>query len=422
MKPQLHIRLWHYLQREVLRRHLPHGLLGPAYFWPGQNELVLQHRRIWWHSGTRWPRIIWCGVELFLWLRWIFRHAIPNCQKVTGRLAPVVEAEEDIPRKTQFRRILKLALLWSIPPSESYQYRLYREPHKALDYVFLTETQAYHSWRNEALGYTPASSCCLQSKDRLANRLSNEGIPVVKTIAKVAMNDKQTRSLNNFIDENGRVFCKMNSGNQGRGAFAAWRAESGLKGHCFSGEHLVDTAAVEQAWKNLLQLDTVLVQPCLQNHPTLAPLAWNDEIITIRYISQWQKSAVASAASHLSCLCATLEVPAGVNEKNRTCYAILQINPTTGLIESAIKEIWGDNRIRERVSHIESLTKQIGRLSGWEQVVAHSHKAHSCFPEIKSIAWDWAMSDEGPLLLEGNVGWGCSAPQIFMGGLLAKQH
>jgi hypothetical protein len=54
----------------------------------------------------------------------------------------------------------------------------------------------------------------------------------------------------------------------------------------------------------------------------------------------------------------------------------------------------------------------------WQALVAASLAAHRQFPDVCAIAWDWIITPEGPLLLEGNTGWGTATPQLILGGFL----
>ena len=44
-------------------------------------------------------------------------------------------------------------------------------------------------------------------------------------------------------------------------------------------------------------------------------------------------------------------------------------------------------------------------------------KAHSYFYGIHSIGWDIAISENGPVIIEGNDNWGIAMFQILYGGL-----
>jgi hypothetical protein len=68
-------------------------------------------------------------------------------------------------------------------------------------------------------------------------------------------------------------------------------------------------------------------------------------------------------------------------------------------------------------------TRLNGRsVPGWDRIRHKSHIAHSHFPGSHAIACDWAVAPGGPLLLEGNGGWGPEIPQMLKGGLLARRE
>jgi hypothetical protein len=45
-------------------------------------------------------------------------------------------------------------------------------------------------------------------------------------------------------------------------------------------------------------------------------------------------------------------------------------------------------------------------------------RAHRQFPGMFAVAWDVALTDDGPVFLEGNAGFGTTPPQLVAGGLL----
>jgi len=59
-------------------------------------------------------------------------------------------------------------------------------------------------------------------------------------------------------------------------------------------------------------------------------------------------------------------------------------------------------------------------LPHWPALVWASHQAQTEFPDLWAIAWDWVITPSGPVLLEGNTGWGTTTSQIIQGGFLAR--
>lgn len=411
-------RLFRHFRREVWQRRLPHGLLSLRYLWPGQDERIRLHRRLWWQGPTLWPRPLWLLLQAGLWLRWVSWHAPLACFRVLRSHGVYIEAEERLPRHVQAWRIVKLALLWCIPPAQACQFRLYRNHEQALDYVYDHECAAYHAWRSEGLGCSLASRRLLKDKAAFTAAMQSQGITMAPILAYASRGRLDTLPLKEGLKQAGRVFCKMNSGNQGQGAFSAWLTSTGLAGCRFTGQSLPDTLAVESAWLELLKLDDALVQPCLTNHPKLAPLSFNGEVITVRFISQWEERGINSPSASLSCLCATLEVPAGMDQEGRLYYAILPIAPATGGVGAPICGVAEPPDIRAATARVARDARNLDALPEWLRIVESSCSAHRRYAlGVRAVAWDWVLTPKGPVLLEGNVGWGCSVPQLIRPGL-----
>jgi hypothetical protein len=310
-------------------------------------------------------------------------------------------------------RVLYLALVWCIPPRDSFRFGLHRHPDTALDYVFDHEVGAWHRRRSLPLGWHRSSRELLQNKPRLGEFLGAKGIPMTPTLAVVSRRSPH-RSLASTLSGPAPAFCKMQSGNQGLGAFAAWREGDGLRGRTFSGRPLPDTEAVETAWHDLLKLDDALIQPRLGNHPCLASLGLQDEAITVRWISEWREG-------QLACLSAVLEVPTHRAEKDgSTLYTILPIEAVTGRVLSWPTTPGLTREAREWVDRLERTFHERGleTLPYWPELADWTAQAHAAFPDIYAIAWDWVITPEGPVLLEGNTGWGAGIPQMLCGGFL----
>ncbi len=396
-----------------LHRALPHGLLGWRYFFSGADQRILLHRQIWWQAGKRWPRVLWLFFELWLVLRWRAFHALPACWRVLRRFGATVRKNEGISLKWQAALVLDLAFTWGIPPYQVYQFGLYRQPERALDYIYDHEVPAFQQWRNRARGGTGAGMKMIQDKQVLAEKLGGLGIPVVDSWRVVSRTDAPP-ALASLLAPDAQVFCKTRSGNRGIGAFSVrWQAGE-LRGQTFQGHSLEDGEAVEAAWRGLCKRDDALIQPLLENHPALAELAYSEEVITVRYISRWQ-------GQEITCLSATLEVPTGRHEKSgHTRYQILPINTESGQLRPFAPQGHWSEKLTADANRFWEKAKPIGNVPDWDALVQFTRHAHSQFTEIDAIAWDWVLTPQGPILLEGNTGWGTATPQIFAGGLLSK--
>ena len=354
-------------------------------------------------------------MQLWLWLRWILWQAWVSCWRVVRHRGHEVAAQEGIARRKQAWRIVRLALGWCIPPGEAYRFGLYRHPERALEFVYEHEVPAYHALRSRPLGRTRASIALLQDKYALAQALSARGVPMVASGACLPARSRG-QPLAGLMAPWDRVFCKTRSGQQGLGAFVAWRTADGLRGRALAGCDLVDAAAVEAAWTRLLNLDDALIQPCLANHPLLAPLSFNDDAITVRLISEWRGATLA-------CRCAVLQVPTSRDERtDHTRYTGLPVATASGRVQPWPRPEALPSRTRAAMDRLWALIPAGLLVPDWPALVAGSYRAHQCFPDLWGIAWDWVIAPDGPILLEGNAGWGAAIPQILAGGLLADDR
>lgn len=458
-------------RRRLPVRRLPHGLVHWRYLWPRRDPRWRVHRTLWWRSGDGRIRLVWLALEALLWLRWVASAAWIATWRSVREVGPEVRARTGLSLARQRWRLLSLALGGCIPPRQAYLFGLHERPGDAAGYVFDSEAAAFHAWRSgeTAAGFAGAraareggapgaagrhhSHALLQDKWGLAQALNAAGVPMAPVIACVSRRGEAEFAL--WLAGAGargstRIFCKTRSGSRGEGAFAAWAGEGELRGRRLAGAPLPDERAVRDAWRRLIARDDVLVQPALVNHPALARLAEGEDAVTVRFISRIggcppQKQVVAAGRgsdgpqARFECLCATLEVPAGVDARGRPGHVLLPIDaadgslgrwPERALLTAAAREaherVWA--RVEERIVAQRSAAASTGRpgpshasmlVPDWSEVAEASYRAHARFPGLWAIAWDWVVTPDGPLLLEGNAGWGPAAVQVLRGGLLA---
>lgn len=391
-------------------RRLPHGLISWRYLY-SQNASVKSHRAIWWSNKGAWPRPLWIILQLWLWLLWVGLRAWWSTCLVLRNQGPEVRAKEGLSLFKQARIILKLALGWCIPPAAVYRFRLYRQPQTALQFVFDHETQGFHRYNSQHLGLSSRSLRLLQDKTEQTTYLVAHGIPFAQILATVPRGGIQ--GLECWLQPDIPLFLKTRGGSRAEGAFTACLTTAGIRGQTLNGTPLSSDQEVKQAWQKLLALDDALVQKQLRNHRQLAAMAIGGDVITLRFISRLGDHG-------LECWGAILEIPVEhrIHDK-QPLYVLVPIDFKTG-IAAVQRDLIYPPHVQEHIATIESRLSQIGVLPHWFEIQQHSFAAHQLFPDVYSIAWDWVITPEGPLLLEGNFGWGTAPLQIFGGGLLQE--
>jgi len=403
------MRFFNILYRDVWKRRIPSGLLSLRYLWTNDSRIRI-HRAIWWQKKVGWRKIYHVITEMLLWLKWVGFFGWQAIFRALGAHGERVQQALGISRFTQLRRLVGLSIGNCIPPHQAYSFGLIKAPELRWDFVYDHEVQAYHNWRNQALGITRQSLELMGDKVELTKSLDALGVPMAPILACVPKNSGA--DLLEWLDDHDKLFCKSRSGNRGLGAFFCQRNKAGVSGRKFEGTILPDEASIEDAWQGLLKLDDALVQPALRNHPNLVSLAPNEQVITIRYISE-------RAGEEIRCLGAVLEVPVDTDDEDKKSgYVILPINPKNGEILSFPKNKMASPEAQIRHDELIEKLRPGQKISDWRELVSASHRAHKQFPGLWAIAWDWVPSDKGLVLLEGNVGWGTAMPQLLHGGFI----
>ena len=60
------------------------------------------------------------------------------------------------------------------------------------------------------------------------------------------------------------------------------------------------------------------------------------------------------------------------------------------------------------------------QIPWWPETLELIQNAHRQFYELQSIGWDVVITENGPILLEGNDDWEIGGPQDTYGGLMKK--
>jgi len=405
---------WQQFNAHLLQQRLPHGLVSWCYLLPIVSSQTRQHRALWWLSGNGWPRSVWLAIELMIWVRWLLWYGWVSTRYVVQFHGQRYADRYQLPKHLQYWRTLRLSLGWCIHPRDVYRFDLILDPQRALEYVYDQETGAFHRFCNPEPNKTPTSYACLQDKIALAERLKVLGIPVVATSRVISKASGTTLQAAMQTLESQQLFFKTRSGHQGLGAFALWPTPQGLRGETFEGTPLTTPQEISVAWQALLKRDDVLIQPLLINHPDLAPMSFFGEAITVRFISQ------IDSKQKIHCLCATLEVPAGKSPQQKTTYSIFPIDCDTGVLKPFPAQAVFTKEVEDASDRILALAPENHCIPYWFSLVNASLQAHTAFLDVHAIAWDWVITPNGPILLEGNVGWGAATPQMLLGGFMSS--
>lgn len=383
--------------RFFIRRPFPHGIFSWRYLCLRPPRLVALHRRLWLSAKpSAMPLGLFLVIELFLWLKWVSFGAWKSCFRLRGRMA----------EPGLFPRFLALSLCNALPPSDILAFGLHdKPPSKHIwDYVYISEWPACHHVRQLDQGF-PTDPGALQDKQTATETLAALGVPAVPNLALIPRN--RPEALDSFQRE-GRFFLKTRSGSGSRDAFVLDVASGERQIHSVK-NGMVSGEASFNDFQDASSRSDYLVQAFTANHPFVADLCDTGDAVTLRVITENRKEGRVRLYS------ATLEIP-NASGKMAFSHAIFPVNLDSGEIRPFPGKFLPDETRR----HLESIYNRArGRaLPHWDQVRESALRAHLAYPGLFSVAWDFVLTPEGPLILEGNTGWDTRVPQVIHGGLL----
>jgi Sugar-transfer associated ATP-grasp len=192
------------------------------------------------------------------------------------------------------------------------------------------------------------------------------------------------------------LFCKRQ---RGMGAVGTLTFRFQLtNSYCDQDGYFHDLDGVLAILKKASRESPLLVQPWLQNHPSISDLAL-DSLITIRVVTCKDERGEPEVTQAMLRLLAKLEPQWKSLPDEEYAAPINLISGKMGLFT-------GDNF---RTSHLRYERHPItnapinGRvLHQWNEIKTVAIAAHNAFPHRLLIGWDIALTEKGPVVLEGN--------------------
>lgn len=388
------------IKRKLLKswfQSIPNGLISIRYILPWQSENVKHHKSIWWASKhPKIPRIIWILEQTIYWLRWVLFSAWYASHYATKYNYKDVKRHFGISYAKQLWRCITLSTTWCIPPHQLYDYEVIQRNYDPLSFIYNTEAHGWHAWLNQHHRDSMDAQKRLADKVEFASEMHRAGIP---TIASLPQFSKHLPLSKQLIPNMGDIFCKLRSGSRATGAFEAGFREGAICGVTHSG-NILDADDLEKAWFNLCAKGDVIVQPCLRNHEDISAITNQAKLATLRIITQ---GAEVTAAN--------ISLPIIMQEKQTVFW--MDIDPKTGFLSLP------ENMYPEYAAQTQQLKIIAERapknLPYWDLMCTKSLTMHQNNFDLWAIAWDWAITPEGPFILEGNAGWGPADWQLQNG-------
>lgn len=303
----------------------------------------------------------------------------------------------------------------------------------------------WRAYRHRVMA-TRSQLAALSDKHETSLRLDGAGIPTVATLlvpAGAVAAAAGTASIVELIERaTGKwptasdFFAKPRSGSRGLDSFVITRtrnpggvAELGTAEAPEGGRDILSIAAGGDTWQirryqaggfvgdgatasglpECLCSQDYLVQPLLRTAKAWQDVAADSDVVTVRVVTR----DVGHGPRVFS---RVVEVP--LPPENRGQFYLLVAVDESGVAGApALPLREADAMGAEARAVWERVTGRLVPRSA--ELDALAELAHRHFPGVFAVAWDIALTDDGPLFLEGNSGFGTFTPQVVSGGLLS---
>ncbi len=391
------------------QRRMPGGLTSWRLLLPSADPCLRAHRAMWRYAlHPRLPLPLAVLLEVLAWLRWVLLFAWVdtwqcwrNCRKY--RLGP-----DDPGSWRDGLALLYLALLHGIHPWDSYCFGLYRPERRHLLWQYVYEHEHYHQWRSAGRKDWRAACELLADKVAWTAFMQEKALPVVPILAVLPAGSQP--DFSRWLEDHPALFCKTRRGSRGEGAFVVERNPAGG----FTARlHRPTTQQLQQPvdLARLLARQDYLVQPRMETDPALAHLSPAGHPLELRVITEHDGISARVACAVL--YSATQAAPEDLD------WLYFSVATSNGQLQAAPDYIVLPAWRKDYQKSLETAGRQV--MPGWQSLCEAVTSAHcNILTGARNIAWDVLLTPTGPVILEGNSGWGMTMLQMVQGPFLSS--
>ena len=367
------------------RGRRPTAVFTAQYFQRDGEAALSVHRRTWLGIDRPWRALVLLPQRVWSTARW--RRTSPDAW-----LLPPEESLQrltksaGVPREVQIERLGRLRRDPGIPPAEAHGLGLTLDGHADSwpEFVFSNERDWNIAASSVVFGGSHAAQQAiglLADKWETSKLLERLGIPVVPTL--LAMNaDEFGDSLGVAVAKWGEAFIKPRFGSAGRGAAYAGQHDGGLH----LSHYPQRDGQLAPTFADLSVRLPLLIQP------RLTTPGWEGlDVVTIRVVTRDRGHGPEIFSE-------VLEIPVAPYYDHHLIV--------DGRVGGLVSPAWMQDRSRESS---DPRVNALSPVPAWINEAAIA--AHEQLQGLFAVAWDIALTDEGPKFLEGNTGFYTVTPQ-----------
>jgi hypothetical protein len=343
-------------------------------------------------------------------VRWAFWPGVRGALTVVASIGlvavvgPAARRASGRSLRAQLGDLLALGLAQGFDPPAYYFQELYRPGGRAEAAHYLTRGETKNGLLHvlNSMRSSPDGPREMKDKVLFAACCRREGLPVPPTLLEGGGSDAAWRQApREAFDRD--LFCKLRSGRGARGALM-FRRIAPARYLAPEGDE-VDLDTVLARLRTLGRAAPLIVQPRLRNHPELADLA-DLSLVTVRVLTCLDADGRPVVTHALLRILSKLET--GWDRKDE--YGV-PIDLDDGRLGAMASDRLSSCALRFSHHPVTGDAVEGRVLKTWPAISQLALAAHRAFSHRIVVGWDIAMTDEGPVLLEGNVNLDIMFPQ-----------
>lgn len=347
-------------------------------------------------------------------VRWAFWPGVRGALTVVASIGlvvvvgPVARRASGRSLRAQLGDLLALGLKHGFDPLAYYFQELYRPGGRAEAAHYLTRSETKNGLLHvmNSMRTSPDGPREMKDKVLFAACCRREGLPVPPTLLEGgggsgSGDDAWRQAPRDSFDRD--LFCKLRSGRGARGALMFRRVA--FERYLAPEGDEIDLDTLMSRLAALGRSAPLIVQPRLRNHAELADLA-DLSLVTVRVLTCLDAEGRPVVTHALLRILSKLE-PAW---RRKDEYGV-PIDLDSGRLGALSSDRLASCALRFGRHPVTGRAVEGRVLQTWPAIRELALDAHRAFSHRILVGWDIAMTDEGPVLLEGNVNLDIMFPQ-----------
>lgn len=299
----------------------------------------------------------------------------------------------------QLLQVPWFAVHYRVDPNDYYRHKIYANWDRRNDFIFNDEIVEVLTDLNERA--SPVDSADLAEKRAFCKRCAAAGLPTIPILCEFenGVGGDRQRDARSFEAD---LFSKAANRSCGEGA-TLWRYADG---HYRSTDRTLSLAELKSYLARQSFEYPIILQPKISNSQELTGVTGH-ALSTVRIVSIRRPQR----EPELMLVCFRMATGDKVADNFAFGGIAAPVSLDDGVLGAGV--LMHVDLAEPIRLHPDTGAAIAGRaLPHWQAVKALALAAHAAFPTMASVGWDIAITDDGPVLVEGNAVWGVDLPQL----------